>query len=229
VEPVRLLVVDDSAALAEALLFAFGFEDDIDPVGVAPSIGRALELVDTENPDVVLMDVRLPDGNGIEGVSRIMERRPATGVIVMTAHADNLIALEAGEAGAAGFLLKDVRIAKILAGVRRVASGAVAVEPAVLEALLASARAGRPPSPEAADGQHDLSPSEQAVLGLLAEGLDRPAIAESLGLAEIEVADAAVSMRARLGARSNLEAVIRAARAGLLGPDQGSRTRTSNR
>ena len=222
-EPVRLLIVDDSAPLADALLFAFGFEADIDPVGVAPSISQALEMVEAEQPDVVLMDVRLPDGSGIDGVRRVMALRPGTGVIVMTAHADSLIALEAAEAGASGFLLKDVRIARIVGGIRRVAAGAAAVEPAVLEALLAQAAA------DAVEAEHDLSPSEQAVLGLLTEGLDRPAMAARMGMSEPEVAAVAASMRARLGARSNLEAVIRGARAGLVEPDQGSSARISNR
>jgi DNA-binding NarL/FixJ family response regulator len=226
VEPVRLLIVDDSAPLAEALIFAFGFEADMDPIGVAPSISRALEMVEAGRPDVVLMDVRLPDGSGIAGVSQVMALRPDTGVIVMTAHADNLIALDAAEAGAAGFLLKDVRIARIVGGVRRVAAGAVGVEPVVLEALMARAVAGGAP---AADAKPDLSPAEQTVLGLLTEGLDRTAIAERMGIPETEVADVAASMRTQLGARSNLEALIRAARAGLVEPDQGSSTRVSNR
>ena len=90
---IRLLVVEDSAALGDALLFAFGFEDGIEPIGLAPTIERALEMVAAQEPDVVLMDVRLPDGNGIEAVSRVLTLRPGTPVIVMTAHADNLIAL----------------------------------------------------------------------------------------------------------------------------------------
>jgi DNA-binding NarL/FixJ family response regulator len=221
-EPVRLLVVEDSATLGEALLFAFGFEEGIETIGVAPTISRALEMVAEDRPDVVLMDVRLPDGNGVEAVSRVVALRPATAVIVMTAHADNLIALEAADAGAAGFLLKDVRIAKIVAGVRRAVSEALAVDPAVLEAILAQAKTGG-----AADVE--LSPSERAVVGLLAEGLDRQAIAARLGVDEAEVATIAAAMREHLDARSNLEAVVRAARAGLFGPDQGSRARISNR
>jgi DNA-binding NarL/FixJ family response regulator len=228
VEPVRLLIVEDSAPLAEALLFAFGFEADMAAVGVAPSIGRALEIVEAEQPDVVLMDVRLPDGSGIRAASQVMALRPGTGVIVMTARADNAIALEAAEAGAAGFLLKDVRIARIVGGIRRVAAGAIAVEPALLAALLAQA-AGGPSAADGVEAKHDLSVPEQTVLGLLTEGLDGLAMAERMGIPETEVADAAASMRTRLGARSNFEAVIHAARAGLLGPGQGSSARISNR
>jgi len=219
---IRLLLVEDSAALAEALLFAFGFEDGIEPIGVAPTVSRALEMVADEQPDVVLMDVRLPDGSGIEAVSRVIASRPDTHVIVMTAHADNLVALEAADAGAAGFLLKDVRIATIVAGVRRAAAGALAIEPVVLDAMLAQVRTGG-----AADV--DLSPPECDVLSLLAQGLDRGAIAARLGKDDDAVAAIAAMLRERLGARSNLETVVKAARAGLFGPDQTSNARTSNR
>ena len=221
-EQIRLLVVEDSAALAEALLFAFGFEEGIEPLGVAPTISRALEMVAAEQPDVVLMDVRLPDGSGIEAASSVVELRPDTPVIIMTAHADSLIALEAADAGAAGFLLKDVRIAKIVAGVRKAVTEALAVDAVVLEAILAQAKI-------AASAAVELSPPESQVVNLLAEGLDRQAIAARLGIAENEVTAIAATLRKQLGARSNLEAVVRAARAGLLGPDQGSRTRISNR
>ena len=225
-EQIRLLVVEDSAALGEALLFAFGFEDGIEPLGVAPTIAQALEMVASEAPDVVLMDVRLPDGSGVEAVSRILALRPGTPVIVMTAHADHLMAIDAADAGAAGFLLKDVRIAKIVSGVRRVVTEGLAVDPAVLEAMLAQGQAGGSPNGSAGA---ELSPAELDVVMLLADGFDRQAIAARLGVAESEVAVMTAGLRDRLGARSNLEAVVKAARAGLFGPDQGSRARISNR
>lgn len=219
---VRLLVVEDSAALADALLFAFGFEKDIEPIGVAPSISRALEKVEADQPDVVLMDVRLPDGTGLEAAARIVALRPGTPVIIMTAHADHLMALEAAEAGAAGFLLKDVRIAKLVAGVRRAAAGALAVEPATLASVLAQVTAsGSPPA---------LSPPEHAAVRLLAEGLDRSAVAGRLGVDESEARRVIDSACSRLGARSSLEAVVRAAGAGLLGgSERDSSTPIANR
>ena len=221
-EQIRLLVVEDSPSLGQALMFAFGFENGIEPVGVAPTIRQALEMAATERPDVVLMDVRLPDGNGIEAVSRVVELRPGTAVIVMTAHADNLLALDAADAGAAGFVLKDVRIAKIVASVRRAVTEALAIDPAVLDAILAQAGPG-------ASAVVELAPAASGLLNLLAGGLDRQAIAARLGMEESEVTRLAAAVRDQLGARSNLEAVVEAARRGLLGPDQDSRARISNR
>lgn len=210
-DQIRLLVVEDSAALGDALLFAFGFEDGIEPIGVAPTIARALEMVADERPDVVLMDVRLPDGSGIEAVSRVVALCPATRVIVMTAHADNVLAMDAADAGAAGFVLKDVRIAKIVTAVRRAVAEAPAADPAVLEALLAQAKTAGP-------AEVELPPLEREVLGCLAEGLDRQAIAGRLGIKEAEVTATAATLREYLGARSNLEAAVKAARAGFFGP-----------
>lgn len=228
--PVRLLIVEDSATLAEALVFAFGFEDGIEPIGVAPTIARALEIVEADQPDVVLMDVRLPDGSGIDAAARVVALRPGTPVVIMTAHADHLSAFDAARAGAAGFLLKDVRIAKIVAGVRQAAAGGVAVDPAVLESVLARAMADSSGALPGTDGAPRPSAGEQAVLELLAGGLDPAAIAARLGLAEREVDDLAAAARDAVGARSNLEAVVNAAQAGLLrGPDQGWEARISTR
>src|SRR5688500_5282026 len=100
---IRLLIVEDHAALGEALLFAFGFEPGIEPIGVAPTVARALETVTAEQPDVVLMDVRLPDGSGFDAAARVSALRPGTAVVIMTAHAHHDDALRAAEAGAAGF------------------------------------------------------------------------------------------------------------------------------
>ena len=86
--PIRVLIVEDHAALGEALLFAFGFEVGIDAIGVAPTIATALERVAAEGPDVVLMDVRLPDGSGLDAAGRVKSARPGTAVVIMTAHAD---------------------------------------------------------------------------------------------------------------------------------------------
>lgn len=227
---IRLLVVEDSATLAEALLFAFGFEEGIEPVGVAPSIARALEMVEADRPDVVLMDVRLPDGSGLEAAAGVVALRPGTPVIIMTAHADHLMALDAAKAGAAGFLLKDVRITKLVTGVRQAAAGGVAMEPVILASVLAQATADGAAALPASEANPSLSAAERDVMALLAEGLDRAAIAERLDLDLGKVGSLVDSACAGLGARSNLEAVVRAAGAGLLGgPDHDASAPMPNR
>ncbi|HET9772396.1 MAG TPA: response regulator transcription factor [Acidimicrobiia bacterium] len=220
--PIRVLIVEDHAALGEALLFAFGFEAGIDAIGVAPTIATALERVAAEGPDVVLMDVRLPDGSGLDAAGRVKSARPGTAVVIMTAHADQDDALRAAEAGAAGFILKDVRIAKVVTGVRRAVAGEPAIDPSVLQSILNQAAAegagGAGPAPGTVP---KLTPTEHELVALLAGGAGRDAVTEALGVGEAEVAAMTVSLQERLGARSVLEALVRAARIGLLeDPDQ---------
>lgn len=226
--PIRLLIVEDHAALGEALKFAFGFEPGIETIGVAPTISRALEMTRAEQPAAVLMDVRLPDGTGLDAVSEVLAIRPGAAVVIMTAHADHEDALRAADGGAAGFIIKDVRIAKIVGGVRRAVAGEPAIDPNVLQSVLAQAAAEG--SPTGRPGAPSLSPRELRLAELLARGSDRVAIAADLGIAPDQVAVLMISLQERLDARSPLEAVVRAARFGLLdGPNQDSRARTSTR
>jgi DNA-binding NarL/FixJ family response regulator len=222
---IRLLIVEDHAALGEALLFAFSFEAGIETVGVAPSIAAALDLVTAERPDVVLMDVRLPDGSGLDAAADITALRPGTAVVIMTAHADHDDALRAAESGATGFILKDVRIAKVVACVRRAVAGEPAIDPTVLQSVLNRAAALGPGAAGPGSGSAPkLTRAERDLIALLARGASRDAVAEALDVEEAEVAAMTVSLQERLGARSVLEALVRAARIGLLGgPDEGSR------
>ncbi len=216
-EAATVLVVDDHATLGEALLFALSFEPDIKVIGLAPTVAAAVEMAATSCPDVVLMDVRLPDGNGIDATSRILQLRPGAAVIVLSAHADPLFALKAAEAGASGFVPKDVRIARIVAAVRATRAGTAAVDPTMLRSMLAQA---------AADGAAGVDtepapalPADQVtVLELLARGAGSDGIAARLGVDTGEAAAIVAAAMAALGARSRLEALVRAARLGLLVP-----------
>jgi len=206
--------------LGEALLFAFSFEEGIEMVGLAATVSAALEMVTATSPDVVLMDVRLPDGDGIDATARVMALRPETAVIVLTAHADPVFALRAAEAGAAGFMPKDVRIAKVVAAVRATMAGEPAVEPTVLRSLLAQAAADG--WAETSAPLPDLPPAAVPALELLAKGLGTEEIADALGVPVDEAGGIVDSAMARLGARSRLEAIVIAARRGLLSLTAGS-------
>jgi len=213
----KVLVVEDHAALGEALQFAFGFEPDIEVVGLAATVAAAVEMSAAERPDVVLMDVNLPDGNGIDATRQVLEVHPSSAVVVLTAHADPVFALRAADAGAAGFVAKDVRMAKIVGAVRAVRAGGVAVDPTVLRSLLAQAAAGAPPA--APDGGP--AADHRPVLELLGHGEGSEGIADKLGLDAAGAAAVVTATLADLGARSPLEALVIAARRGLFvpGPD----------
>ena len=211
----KVLVVEDHAALGEALVFAFGFEPDIDVVGLAPTVAAAVEMTAATRPDVVLMDVRLPDGNGIDATPRVLEVHPEAAVVVLTAHADPVFALRAAEAGASGFVPKDVRIARIVGAVRAVRAGEVAVDPTVLRSLLAQAAADG----DGAGSVAVVAPEQAGVLELLARGLGSEEIAGKLGLGAAEAEAAVAGAVQALGARSRLEALVLAARRGLVKPE----------
>jgi DNA-binding NarL/FixJ family response regulator len=215
--PIRLLIVEDHAALGEALLFAFSFEKAIETVGIATTIRAGLELLTAEEPDVVLMDVRLPDGSGLDAAAEVAALRPGTAVVIMTAHADHDDALRAAESGAAGFILKEVRIAKVVSAVRQAVAGEPAIDPTLLQSVLNQAAAAGPGVAGPGSGSvPKLTRAEHDFVGLLARGANRGAVTEALGLEEAEVAAMAVSLQERLGTRSVLEALVRAARIGLL-------------
>lgn len=211
--PIRVLIVDDHFSLAESLAMAIDFEADMECIGIAPTSRQALELVAERAPDAVLMDVRLPDSDGIEATARVKAIRPEAAVIVLTAHPDPAIMVRAGHAGASGFLRKESRVAEILRAIRLAKGGELALEPAMLRALLGEIGRGGRRHPEA---RWDLTPREREVLTLLGEGLGPKAIARELGITVQTCRGYVKSVLGKLGAHSQLEAVVVATREGLL-------------
>lgn len=210
--PLRVLIVEDHVALGEALRMAVDLDGAMDCVGVAGTVAEALAL--GAAADAVLMDVRLPDGDGIDAAGRLKDLRPETCVIVLTAGADSGALLRAAEAGASGLLPKETRLVAILDGVRRGVAGEPVVSPSALQGLLAAARQQGPP--DTGRPAPELTPEERKLLHLLATGDDAAAIASRLGTT-LEACRARISALApALGARSALEALLVAARQGLL-------------
>lgn len=212
--PIRVLIVEDHAGLAETLRMAIGFEPDMECVGLAPTASRALELAVECAPDVVLMDVRLPNGGGIEATARLKGLRPEASVIVLTAHPDPVYLLRAAEAGASGFLSKESRISEILKAVRLVTVGEPALRPHALQALMAEVAREERPAPLGASPE--LTSAERDLLGLVGEGLGFETIAAKLGITRSAARDRVEAVLTKLGARSQLEAVVLAVRARLL-------------
>ncbi|MGH8992505.1 MAG: response regulator [Acidimicrobiia bacterium] len=212
--PHRVLIVEDHVALGEALRLAVDMDAGLECTGVAGTVAEALAMVAGEHPDVVLMDVNLPDGDGIEAAGRVKDLRPEAAVIVLTAGVEAGALLRAARAGASGFLPKDTRLRAILDGVRRAASGEPVVSPTALQTLLAAARlegAGTPPV-----SSRDLSSEQQRLLGHMAEGEEMTAVAARLGISSEACRRQLGAAADALGARSALEAMATAARDGLL-------------
>jgi len=212
-DSVRVLIVDDHEVLASALAQALDAEPDIVTVGVAGSLERAAALIPTTTPDVLLLDHRLPDGDGAAAVGRLRALRPSMAVIILTASAAEHVMVAAIEAGACGFLSKTRSLAEVTSAVRAAAAGEAVISPEMLARLLPRLnRSGRA-------GHETLTEREREVLGLVSEGLTNAAIAERLVVSVHTVRNHVANLSAKLGARSKLEALSIAVREGLL-PDR---------
>ena len=212
-DTVRVLIVDDHEVLATALAQALDAEPDLLTVGVAGSLERAAALIPTSTPDVLLLDHRLPDGDGADAVARLRDLRPSMAVVILTASAADHVMVSALEAGASGFLSKTRSLAEVTSAVRAAAAGEAVISPEMLARLLPRLnRSGRA-------GQESLTEREREVLGLVSEGLTNAAIADRLVVSVHTVRNHVANLSAKLGARSKLEALSIAVREGLL-PDR---------
>ena len=214
--PTRVMIVDDHAAFAGALAIAIDANADLHCVGYAPTIGESLPMLADLDPDVVLMDVRLPDGNGIEAIPQVVAAASRARVLVLTGHTDVELLARAAALGASGFLPKESPVASVLSAIRAAVAGQMLVDGATLASILARlADASHRPPAQVADVPL-LTNREADVLGLMGQGLDPHAIAKELGISLNTCRGYQKSLMAKLGAHSQLEAVVIGTRKGLL-------------
>jgi two-component system response regulator DevR len=209
----RVLVVDDHEVLASSLAMALEAEPDLTAVGVAGDLAKARAMVASTAPDVLLLDHRLPDGDGVGAIEDLRRLRPSLQVVVLTASAADHVLLAALEAGAAGFVSKTRSLGEVTAAVRSAAAGESVVSPELLVRLLP--RLHRRPG---VASRPELTEREREVLALVAEGLSNAAIAERLTVSVNTVRNHVANLSAKLGAHSKLEALAIAVREGIL-PD----------
>jgi DNA-binding NarL/FixJ family response regulator len=212
-DPVRLLIADDHPVYRDGLRLLLGDRDGIDVVGTATGGLEAVELASSTQPDVVIMDLRMPDLNGIEATRRIVSTSPHVGVLVLTMFEDDESVVAAMRAGARGYLLKGADEEEILHAVRAVARGE-AIFGAALAARIAAYFAAPPPA-AAPDAFPTLTAREREVLTLVAQGLSNPAIATRLYLSHKTVRNHVSNILAKLQVADRAEAIIRARRVGL--------------
>lgn len=177
---IPLLIVDDSEVVRVGLRALIGAEPDIDIVGEAKSVGEAVEKAHLLRPGVILLDVRLPDGSGIDACRQILRRTPDARVIILTSVIDDRIVDDAIRAGAHGYLLKEIDARGLLSAIRDVAVGKSILDPAVTARVMQIVRTGN----AARDGLSLLSPQEKRVLALIAEGCTNKEVGVKLGLSE---------------------------------------------
>lgn len=204
---IRVLVADDHAVVRAGIVALLAAEPDIEVVGEAVDGEQAVELALALLPDLVVMDVRMPRLTGDAATAQIRERSDAVRVLVLTTYESDASILSAIEAGASGYLLKAAPAEELIAGVRSVAAGEVALSPAIAAQLVSRMRE---PAPTA------LTTRETEVLRLVAEGLSNRAIGERLFVGEATVKTHLVRAFEKLGVNDRTRAVTLAMERGLI-------------
>ena len=211
---IRVVVADDQQIVREGFAALLETQDDITVVGRAADGEEAVEVCGEQQPDVVLMDVRMPGVDGIEATRRLAGTR----VIILTTFDLDDYVYDALSAGASGFLLKDAGAERLFEAVRVVAAGEALLAPAVTRRLIAEFARQRPrvrPTPERLS---ELTPRETEVLRLVAEGLSNTEIAERLVLSDETVKTHVSRVLFKLGLRDRTQAVVAAYESGLVEP-----------
>jgi DNA-binding NarL/FixJ family response regulator len=206
--PIRCLIADDHPAILDAVSRFLEGDDELEIVGKAIEGERALRDIEAHAPDVALLDIRMPGLGGIEIARRLVTEGSPTAVILYTGHPDRSLLLEALDAGARGFLLKEAPLDDLSRAIRIVARGGTYVDPA-----LAGVLAG----PEAADRLPTLTRREREVLRLLADGMRNEQVARELSISPLTVRTHVKNAMEKLEADTRTEAVARAMRASLIG------------
>ena len=222
-EPVRVLLADDQRLVRESLGTLLGLLPGIELVASASDGEEALVLTDEHNPDVVLMDLRMPRLDGIEATRHLHERRPDVRVIALTTYADDESVLGALRAGARGYLTKDASSEDIRRAILTVAAGEAALDPSVqhhvVDALWGEPERPVDPDPTAGSSlPDDLTPREVEVLALIAEGLTNAEIAERLFVSPTTVKSHINHLFTKAGLRDRTQAVNYAYRTGIAMP-----------
>ncbi|MEU8039924.1 response regulator transcription factor [Streptosporangium sp. NPDC049078] len=203
----RVMIVDDHPVVREGLRGMLEADSGITVVGEAASGDEAVVRAAELTPDVILMDLRMPDGDGVSATSRILTGRPESRVIVLTTYETDADIVRAVEAGAAGYLLKDTSRADLLAAIRSAARGETVLSPSVATRLVTRMRA---PVTES------LSPRETEVLSLVARGLTNAEIGRALFIGETTVKPHLLRVFGKLGVSDRTAAVTTALDRGLL-------------
>jgi DNA-binding NarL/FixJ family response regulator len=197
---IRVVVAEDHAVVRSGLLRLLEHVDQVEVVGSAAGGEEAVALAAAEQPDVVLMDLEMPDIDGIEATRRIRAAQPEVNVVLLTAFSDRKRILAAIDAGAVGYLLKDAEPDELVRGLEAAARGESPLSPKAAQALVA-ARGEREAEPQ-------LTPREDEVLSLLAEGLPNKLIARRLDISEKTVKAHLTSIFQRIGVTDRTQAAL---------------------
>jgi two-component system, NarL family, response regulator DevR len=206
--PVRVFLLDDHEVVRRGLRELLESETDLAVIGEAGTAEEALSRIPPTRPDVAVLDVRLPDGDGVEVCREIRSLHPEIQCLILTSFSDDEALFQAIMAGAAGYLLKQINGPDLVDAVRRVAAGQSLLDPAVTARVLDRLRAG----PETDERLARLTDQERRILDLIAEGLTNRQIAEQVHLAEKTVKNYVSNLLTKLGMQRRTQAAVYAAR-----------------
>lgn len=211
---IRLLIVDDHEMVREGLKAMLVSEPDFSIVGDAANAEQALALIERLRPDIALLDIRLPGTSGIEVCRTVTASYPETAVIILTTYTDDNLIAQAVQAGARGFILKDIERFDLKRSIRAVARGEAAIDPKTAVAVLAQLR--KTPQGNGESAPEQLSSQQLVILRLVAQGLSSREIATRLYLSENTVKGYVQEILHRLGVKNRTEAVMVAVKQGWL-------------
>ena len=204
---IRVVLADDQRVVRDGLTMLVGLIDGVEIAGTARDGAEAIEVTETERPDVVLMDLRMPGVDGVEATRRIRERLPGTHVLVLTTYADDDSLFPALRAGARGYLTKDASAEEIEQAIRSLAAGRTHLDPAVQQRLVAAVIETEPATNARQELPDDLTPREVDVLKLIAAGLSNAEIAAALVVSNATVKTHVNHIFSKTGARDRAQAV----------------------
>ncbi|MFJ4007434.1 response regulator [Streptomyces sp. NPDC090023] len=206
--PIRVFLLDDHEVVRRGLIDLIEAEPDISVVGDADTADHALTRGPALRPDVAVLDVRLPDGDGIEVCRELRSRMPELACLILTSFDDEEALLDAIMAGASGYVLKQIKGSDLVSAVRLVASGQSMLDPATTARLMCSLRADTAEVPSLPPELADLSARERDILALIGDGLTNREIGKKLYLSEKTVKNHVSRILAKLGVQRRVQAAV---------------------
>ncbi len=213
---INILLVDDQRLMRDGLRTLLELEPDLEIVGEAENGREAIDMFPQLAPDVVLMDIRMPELDGVEATRRICQQWPQARVMILTTFDDDEYVFEGLRAGALGYMLKAVSGNELAEAVRTIATGGALIEPSVARKVVAEFARLTPQTPRAVTLPEPLSDREKEIVQTLAKGLTNREIARQLNLAEGTVKNYVTNILQKLDVRDRTQAALRAHELGLL-------------
>jgi DNA-binding NarL/FixJ family response regulator len=215
---VRVAIIEDHQVLVDALALLLQKEPDLEFIGSANSFSLGRQLIQERTPDVMLLDLHLPDGNGLDLIPEIQSRIPSTQIVVLTSMSDEQTVIRALDKGVSGFIPKGCSLTELMSAIRKAADGEIVVPSSILAGLLMRLPRDKAAAYREEQGWERLTPREQEVLGCLAKGRSGDEIAAELSIAPLTVRTHIRNLMAKLGVHSRLEAVTFGLQHGLISP-----------